>query len=204
MLAATHGVAGQAGVTVLCLLYAPNIAGWGAAYLLGPGFAVGLDTTVSPGAVLIGPLPGLPVLAGLPSVPLSGIGPVLLGVPVLAGICAGVLLARRRSPAMARRGAGGRWGPLVLTAALSGPVAGLLLQAFAFASAGGIGSGRLSVLGPTGWRVLLFATLVLTVGSVIGAAGSQATGGQGRGHPVDTRARSRDPLPGDADSRASS
>src|SRR5262249_33949789 len=38
MLAATHGVLGQAGVTVACLVYAPNVSVWGAAYLLGPGF----------------------------------------------------------------------------------------------------------------------------------------------------------------------
>ena len=67
------GVLGQAGITVLCLVLAPNIAVWGAAYLLGPGFAVGVDTVVSPGSVVIGPLPGVPVLAGLPSVPLTGL-----------------------------------------------------------------------------------------------------------------------------------
>ena len=39
------GVLGQAGITVLCLAYAPNLAVWGAAYLLGPGFAVGVDTS---------------------------------------------------------------------------------------------------------------------------------------------------------------
>ena len=139
MLAATRGVAGQAGVTVLCLAYAPNVAVWGAAYLLGPGFAVGVDTVVSPGDVLIGPLPGLPMLAGLPTVALSGAGPVLLGVPVLAGICAGVLLARRRP---------GGWGARLSAAALAGPVAGALVQAACVASAGGLGSDRLALAGP--------------------------------------------------------
>ena len=114
MLAATHGVVGQAGVTVACLAFAPNVAVWGAAYLLGPGFAVGTDTVVSPGDVLIGPLPGLPVLAGLPPVPLSGLGPALLGVPVVAGICAGALLARRRV---------GGWGPTLPRPPSPGPSA---------------------------------------------------------------------------------
>jgi hypothetical protein len=179
MLAATHGVAGEAGVTVLCLVYAPNVAVWGAAYLLGPGFAVGTDTVVSPGNVLIGPLPGLPVLAGLPAEPLSGAGPALLGLPVVAGICAGVLLARRRPTT---------WGRGLLTAALAGPVAAVLLQVAAYASAGGLGSGHLGQLGPHGFAVGLFAAIVLTAGALIGAAGSLAVGTQGRGHPADARA----------------
>ena len=54
------GVLGQAGITVLCLVYLPNLAVWGAAYLLGPGFAVGDGTVVSPGEVLLGPVPALP------------------------------------------------------------------------------------------------------------------------------------------------
>jgi hypothetical protein len=185
MLAATHGVVGQAGVTVACLVYGPNVAVWGAAYLLGPGFAIGTDTVVSPGDVLIGPLPGLPVLAGLPSVPLSGLGPALLGVPVVAGICAGVLLARRTV---------GGWGPTLATAALAGPVAGMALQVAGFVSAGGLGTGHLARLGPHGLSIGLFATIVLTAGSAIGAAGTLVTTTQERGHPADARAPSRNPM----------
>jgi Family of unknown function (DUF6350) len=158
------GVAGQAGITMLCLVFLPNLAIWGAAYLLGPGFAAGAGTVVSPGDVLLGPVPAVPVLAGLPSGPLSGIGPALLGVPLVAGLAAGILLARR-SP-LAERG----WGVLLGAAALAGPVAGVVLQLAAFASSGALGSGRLSQLGPVDWRVGLFATGVVTVGTVFGAA----------------------------------
>jgi hypothetical protein len=158
------GVAGQAGITVLCLVFLPNLAIWGAAYLLGPGFAVGYGTVVSPGDVLLGPVPALPVLAGLPSGPLSGIGPALLGVPLVAGIAAGILLAWR-SP-LSERG----WGGLLSSAVLAGPVAGLVLHLAATASSGSLGSGRLSQLGPVDWRIGLFATGVITVGTVFGAA----------------------------------
>jgi len=156
------GVAGQIGITLLCLAYAPNVAVWGAAYLLGPGFAVGADTVVSPGVVLIGPLPGLPILAGLPTVPLTGLGPALLGLPVVAAICAGVLLARR-SPA--------GWGRLLATAALSGVVGGVLLQLAGLVAAGALGSGRLVRFGAVDWRVGAVAAGVTAVGAVIGAAG---------------------------------
>ncbi len=155
------GVAGQAGITVLCLVFLPNLAIWGAAYLLGPGFAAGAGTVVSPGDVLLGPVPAVPVLAGLPSGPLSGIGPALLGVPLIAGFAAGILLARR-SP-LSERG----WGGLLGAAALAGPVAGVVLQLAATASGGALGSGRLSQLGPVDWRVGLFATGVIAVGTVV-------------------------------------
>ncbi len=158
------GVAGQAGITVLCLVFLPNLAIWGAAYLLGPGFAAGAGTVVSPGDVLLGPVPAVPVLAGLPSGPLSGIGPALLGVPLIAGLAAGILLARR-SPLSERS-----WGGLLGAAALAGPVAGIVLQLAAAASGGALGSGRLSQLGPVDWRVGLFATGVIAVGTVFGAA----------------------------------
>src|SRR5262249_35431778 len=80
------GATGQIGLTAICLVYLPNLAVWAAAYLLGPGFAFGAGTVVSPSDVLLGPLPGLPVLAAVPSAPLSGLTPALLGAPLLAGI----------------------------------------------------------------------------------------------------------------------
>lgn len=159
------GFLGQAGITLLCLAYLPNVAVWGAAYLLGPGFAMGTDTLVSPGEVLLGPVPAVPVLAGLPSGPLTGIGPALLGIPLAAGICAGLLLMRRRRV---------EWGSLLGAAALAGPVAGLLLQGAGLAASGALGSGRLGSVGSvTGWVGLLGA-LVVSVGCVVATIGVRA------------------------------
>jgi hypothetical protein len=158
------GVAGQAGMTALCLLYLPNVAIWGIAYLLGPGFAVGTGTVVSPGDVLLGPVPGLPVFAGLPSAPLTGIGPALLGVPLVAGLVAGWLLARR---------ARGGWASLLGAAALAAAVAGGLIHLAVLASRGGLGSGRLATIGPVDWRIGLFAAGVTCVGTMVGAAAAR-------------------------------
>ncbi|MBX6724299.1 MAG: hypothetical protein IRY92_13870, partial [Dactylosporangium sp.] len=91
------GVAGQAGITLLCLAYAPNAAAWAAAYLVGPGFAVGLDTTVRTTEVSVGALPAVPLFAALPTGPLGGAGLALLAVPLAAGMVAGGLLVRGRS-----------------------------------------------------------------------------------------------------------
>ncbi|HZN18279.1 MAG TPA: DUF6350 family protein [Micromonosporaceae bacterium] len=100
------GVAGQAGLTLVCLAYAPNVAAWGASYLVGPGFALGVDSMVRTSEVSVGALPALPLVAALPSGPTGGAGAVLLGTPLLAGLAAGALLARERLRAI--RLAGGR------------------------------------------------------------------------------------------------
>jgi hypothetical protein len=153
------GVAGQLGITALCLVFLPNLAIWGASYLVGPGFAVGTGTVVSPGDVLVGPLPALPVVPALPSGQLTGVATVLLGLPFAAGLVAGLLLGR--SPAGAAR--------LVGTAVLAGPIAGILVYILMLLSRGGLGSGRLAVLGPHGAGIPLVAAGVIGAGAVIGA-----------------------------------
>ncbi len=183
------GVLGQAGITALCLAYLPNVAIWGAAYLLGPGFAVGADTAVSPTDVLLGPVPGLPVLAGLPSGELAGIGPVLLGVPLLAGVCAGWFVAARSRGSDARfrrlvgqsRGPDGSsgWAGATGSALLAGPVAGLVMQSAAFASTGALGSGRLSEMGSADWRIGALATVVVSLGALVGVAAGRVLSRRG-------------------------
>ncbi|MFG1889949.1 DUF6350 family protein [Micromonospora sp. NPDC049051] len=168
------GVAGQAGITLVSLAYAPNATIWAVSYLLGPGFAVGTDTAVRTSEVSVGALPAVPLLAGLPRGPVDGLGAALLAVPVLAGMAAGWLLARRLLRIAADDRAPLRWGPLLGPAALAGPVAGLLLGVAAAASAGSLGGGRLAEVGPVAWQVAAVGAAVITVGAVIGAAATRA------------------------------
>ena len=160
------GVAGQAGLTLLCLVFAPNLAAWAMAYLVGPGFAIGVGTTVSAARVRLGALPAVPVLTALPTTPVSGLTAPLLGLPLAAGMAAGALLVRRQM----RQSRVPGWGPLLAGAVLAGPVAGLLLGLTAWASGGPLGSGRLSQTGPSGLSVALVASGVVAVGVLIGAA----------------------------------
>ena len=99
------GVGGQAGIVLICLVYAPNVAVWASAYLAGPGFT-------------LAGVPQLPVFAGLPSHPVNGAAQVLLATPVLAGRVAGIVMVRRPG------GVGLRGWRLTGAAALGGPVAG--------------------------------------------------------------------------------
>ncbi|MFF5053822.1 DUF6350 family protein [Micromonospora sp. NPDC000663] len=187
------GVAGQAGITLVSVAYAPNAAIWSTSYLLGPGFAVGTDTAIRTSEVSVGALPAVPLLAGLPRGPVDGLGALLLAVPVLAGMVAGWLLARRTArhagPERARIGGvdaeaqhgrertSRRWADLLVPAALAGPVAGVLLGVAAKVSAGPLGAGRLTQLGPVAWQVAAVATCVIAVGALIGAAATRALTG---------------------------
>ncbi|MFF3851616.1 DUF6350 family protein [Micromonospora sp. NPDC002575] len=174
------GVAGQAGITLVSLAYAPNATIWSASYLLGPGFAVGVDTAVRTSEVSVGALPAVPLLAGLPSGPVDGYGAGLLAVPVLAGMAAGWLLARRLLRIAAEDRAEVAWPALLAPAALAGPVAGLLLGGLAAVSGGPLGGGRLAEIGPVGWQVAAVATAVIAVGAVLGAAATRALRVKGR------------------------
>ncbi|MEO3744285.1 DUF6350 family protein [Plantactinospora sp. B5E13] len=169
------GVLGQAGITLVSLGYAPNAAIWAASFLLGPGFAVGTDTVVRTTEVSIGALPAVPLFAALPEGPLGGLGGVVLAVPVLAGMGAGWLLARRMLLTAADRHASPPgWSTLLGAAAVGGPVAGVLMGGAAFFSGGPLGGGRLAEIGPSYWQVAAGATVVVLVGTLIGAVASRA------------------------------
>ncbi len=179
------GVAGQAGITLVSLAYAPNATVWSASYLLGPGFAVGTDTAVRTSEVSVGALPAVPLLAGLPRGPMDGLGVGLLAVPVLAGMAAGWLLARRLARVAGEERARAGWQPLLVPAVLAGPVAGVLLGVAAAISGGPLGGGRLAEIGPVWWQVAGVAAAVVAVGALVGAAATrlltrEAVGGRGR------------------------
>ncbi|NJC70216.1 hypothetical protein HC031_10915 [Planosporangium thailandense] len=180
------GVAGQIGLTLLCVAYAPNLAVWAASYLIGPGFALGTGTVVSAGRVSLGTVPALPVLAAVPTRPQSGWAGLLLAVPLAAGMAAGWLLTRRRlrgaaagtgEAPLAADGATGSpvgWGQLLVAAVLAGPVAGLALAFAAWASAGSLGGGHLAHIGPGVWPMAGIAAGLVAFGAVVAAAATKA------------------------------
>ncbi|MDY7087844.1 MAG: DUF6350 family protein [Actinomycetota bacterium] len=168
------GVAGQAGITLVSLAYGVNGAIWAAAYLLGPGFALGTGSVVRLTEVTVGPLPTLPLLAGLPNGPMGATGALLLALPVLAGLAAGWLMTLRLSREEHDGRAAPRW-PLVIGGGLlAGPVAGLVLGLLAEFSGGPLGDGRMATIGPDPWAVGLVAAAVLGVSATVGASAAKA------------------------------
>ena len=96
------GIGGGILLAALCLLYVPTAAVWGLAYVVGPGFAVGAGTSVSVAGADLGAVPAFPLLAALPQEPGPAWGPLVLVVPLLAGVLAGAA----RAPGRRRVGAG--------------------------------------------------------------------------------------------------
>jgi hypothetical protein len=147
--------------TVLVAAVAPNAVLLTGSYLLGPGFAVGTGTAVSPGAVVLGPVPAFPLLAALPSegTPAAWLFG-LVAVPVLAGALAAALVVRRFAVSSfqdaAVRGLG------------SGAVGGVLFTVLVALSGGAVGPGRMADIGADVLPTLLAATVSMGLGGLAG------------------------------------
>jgi hypothetical protein len=162
------GVDGDAALTVVQLALLPNTVMWAAAWLLGPGFALGAGTTVSPSVTLIGPVPGLPLLGALPSEG-APLGVLWLALPVLLGFAGAIAVAtsvpvHEEAPWWANLAAG----------LGAGVVAGALLGVFAAWSGGAAGPGRLSEVGPDALLVAASAAASVGVGAVAGVFAARA------------------------------
>ncbi|WP_395245893.1 DUF6350 family protein [Agromyces sp. MMS24-K17] len=174
------GVDGGVAITIGELALLPNVIVWTAAWLLGPGFALGAGTSVSPTATVLGPLPGVPILGIMPAdgVPL---GILWLLVPMVAGFAGATLAWPRLEAAASLRGPSRRevvdawWMPIAIAAG-SGVVAGVVLGTIAWWSAGAVGPGRLVEVGPPWVQVALMAALTVTLGAFAGAFTARALG----------------------------
>jgi len=145
----------------LCVLVTPNATLFTGSYLLGPGFAVGSHTLVTPTAVVLGPLPMFPLLAALPDDGATpGWTPALLALPPLLAAVV-VFRTLRRYPTS-------RWDE----AALRGVGAGLgCAVAFALLAAlagGAVGPGRMADVGPFVFQVLLHGIATFGIGGLLG------------------------------------
>lgn len=157
------GVVGGLGLLLAGLALVPNAAVWGAAWLVGPGFAVGVGTGVGPFGHELGPVPALPLLAALPGSAVPGwCGPLVLLVPLLAGALAGRCVQRAQPDASARR--------VCADAALAAVATGALWAVLARLSGGPVGGERLSQVGPGPVAVGLAVTAVVGAGALGTAA----------------------------------
>lgn len=138
----------------------PDLVIWAAAWLVGPGFAIGTGSSVSPLGTDLGPLPAVPVLGALPTDDAS-FAYVGLLVPVVAGFLAGALFTRalREHSPWAR----------VVAGVGTGVVAGVLLGLLSWAAAGSAGPGRLADVGPDPLLVGAWAALEIGLAALAGS-----------------------------------
>lgn len=157
------GALGGAALTIAQLVFVPNLVIWVAAWLIGPGFAIGTGSSVGPIGTQLGPIPTVPLFGTLPAGHLA-FGFLGLLVPLLAGFFAAALMRTRLASGGARHGAG--W--LFLTALGIGSVAGIELGLLAWWSSGALGPGRLHDVGPDPWLVGSLAAVEIAIASIIG------------------------------------
>jgi hypothetical protein len=136
--------------------------------MLGPGFAFGVGTAVSPSGSALGAVPAFPMLAAVPVGVRAAFPPWLgffiLVLPYLAGALAGLMTVRiAPTPTLE---AAPLWG--LLTGSLTAAVIGLAAKL----SGGPLGAGRLASVGPAGGEIGLVAVLEIgvTAALVAGAA----------------------------------
>ncbi|MDX3376715.1 DUF6350 family protein [Streptomyces sp. ME02-6991-2A] len=144
---------GRVAVLLLAVSLVPNAALWGAAYGLGPGFALGTGATATPLGLTGSPaVPHFPLLAAVPDQgPATTLNWAAPAVPAVAALAVAWCAVRRAAPADAPRAQA--WSPretaLVTGLAALGCGAGTALLT---AVAGGpLGSGALAAFGPVWW-----------------------------------------------------
>ena len=160
-------------VTLGQLAFIPNFVVWTASWLVGPGFAIGTGSAVSPLATTLGPVPAIPILGALPSGHLA-FGFVGLLVPVVVAFLVGTVLG----PRLKREVEGG----LVFVTGIGiGVVGGIIMGLLAWFSAGAAGPGRLVNVGPNPWAVGILAAIEFAIAATIGLAAVSPRPAQGRG-----------------------
>lgn len=161
------GVGDAITLILLLALFAPNAAVMAATFLIGPGFAVGTGTTVSPADVTLGPLPNVPLLAALPQAALpTWAAASMMALPVLiAGFAAARAQSRYRVLA---------WDSAALRGFAVGLGAGVVLTLAAALSGGAMGTGRLSDVGPSAAEVFVVAVAGMSIGGLVGGLATTA------------------------------
>jgi hypothetical protein len=151
-------------VTIGQLILLPNLIAFGASWLTGAGFAIGLGSQISPLGTATGPIPSIPVLAALP-VGQLGFGMIAVVVPLVAAFIA-TLAIRRHADEIRFEFAN----PLNAAFSLGfsiASVAAIEMGIVALVTSGAIGPGRLAFVGITPWLVMLVTFIEVAAVSIL-------------------------------------
>ena len=162
--AITDSAFGQFSLTLLSVLYVPNVLVGTAAVAVGSSAHVGL-ATFSSFTVFGGDIPALPVLAALPSPPLGPVWVALLIVAAASGVAVGQQCALR---------------PVPLLSALAKVAVAAAVAASAMALLAYAGSGRLGNFGDVGVDQATFGPAIFLWFGGIGALTVAMSGGIAR------------------------
>lgn len=163
MMSQLHLSAGEGAVyAIVNTGFLPNATLFSGSFLAGPGFAVGGATLVSPGAVVLGPLPLFALLAALPGAGVPGYAvSALVWLPALVAALA-TAWWQRRHPTRA-------WLQAALRGCGGGIAAGVAFTALASVAGGAVGPGRMQHVGPFVTDVLVASITAFGLGGLLGA-----------------------------------
>jgi hypothetical protein len=163
----TEAWSGRFAVLLLVLALLPNAAVWGAAYALGPGFALGAWHVTDPLSSSPAPmLPPFPLLTALPDAgPGTPLNWAAAMVPLLAGVAVAWFAVAAGVPRVPEGGGAGdvgvtaparaeAWsrGRIAGTVALAALLCGLALAVLAALAGGPLGVAALADFGPVWWQ----------------------------------------------------
>lgn len=143
---------GRFAVMLLGLVLVPNAAVWGAAYGLGPGFALGTGATVGPLGVTGGPAaPAFPLLAAVPGTSGTPVHWAAFAVPLVAGLVVAWFTVRVAAPPYALREESWTARETAVAVLVGGAGCGALTALLAAAAGGPLGTRGLAEFGPLWW-----------------------------------------------------
>ncbi len=158
---------GTFGLTLVQLLFLPDLAVWALSIAAGAPVRVGAGTSFSAFGTTAGTLPGLPFFGALPE-PGARL-PALVAIPVLAGLAAGFIAMRRAAHGNEAAEPSRHCGPGTLACDF-GVAFGLVFAALALAgalSSGPLGSGPMTDVGPNAPLMALLLSLETGLGLAI-------------------------------------
>jgi hypothetical protein len=159
--AITDSVFGQLSLTVLSVLYAPNVIIGTSAIAVGSSAHIGF-ATFSSFTVFGGDIPALPILAAAPTPPLGPVWVALLIIGASSGVAVGQQCARRALPVLP---------------AMAQLLVAALISALVMVLLGYAGGGRLGNFGDVGVDQSTFGIAVFGWFAVVGAVTMAMTGG---------------------------
>ncbi|GAA2240569.1 DUF6350 family protein [Herbiconiux moechotypicola] len=159
------GLVGGITLTLAQLAMLPNLVVWTASWFVGPGFAIGAGSAVSPLGTNLGLVPALPVLGALPQ-GTPALGFAGLVVPVAAAFVTAAALRPAVVDALGARP--GRMLRGALAGLGLGAVGASILALLALWAGGAAGPGRLAEVGPDAGAVWLWAFVEMAPAALLG------------------------------------
>lgn len=144
---------GRSAVLLLAVALVPNAALWGAAYGLGPGFALGTGGTATPLGLSGTPaVPDFPLLAAVPDPgPATPLNWAACAVPFAAALAAAWCVLRRAAPAGGPRAQAWSRRETALVTGLAALGCGAVMALLTAAAGGPLGTRALGAFGPVWW-----------------------------------------------------